>query len=108
MSMQGNYKPSYKALWSALLPYWMQKKREDAPNIRQGKLILLSELKGLSVEYAKGMVNDSVNRHLNYLTETQVYMLLVDLMVDCQKDESKIAKEIYSHCDMITNKWNNG
>lgn len=115
MSRIGNYnqaKKEYKAKnkvqWSAFLPYWMQRKREDIPNIRKGKLILISELKGLSVEQAKGMVNDAVNRHLNYLTQTQVYMMLVELMVDCQGDKDEIAKEIYDHCDMITNKWDNG
>lgn len=107
MSSQGNYKPTYKSIkWSALLPLWMQKKNKDRVK-HSGKLAHVEDLKGLSIEHAKGMVNDAVNRHLNHLTQTQVYMMLVELMVDCQGDKDEIAKEIYDHCDMITNKWDN-
>lgn len=93
--------------WIALLPIWMQPKRKRKSPKFDG-LIDLKGLEGLPAEHAKGLVNDAINRNLNHLTETQVYVKIVFFMVECRNKNTKLSNELYNHCDTITNNWDNG
>lgn len=98
---------NYKKNWIALLPLWMQPKRKRKSPKFDG-LIDLKGLEGLPAEHAKGLINDAILRNLKHLTETEVYIKIVYLMVDCKKSKTDLANELYNHFDQITNNWDNG